>query len=115
MIYVVIYAEQSVIQLRAAFAVQIDASPFHAKTRQTLKVKGAACGKRIIGSISGENPYINSKCTTGSLCYGEVVKLADAPGYNIVWQKRGISQLRFKTSKNFIIIDFNCTFSSFAV
>lgn len=31
---------------------------------------------------------LSDKLKRGSLCYGEAVELADALGYDIVWQKR---------------------------
>lgn len=33
-------------------------------------------------------PYLSCKLKRGSLRYGEAVELADALGYDIVWQKR---------------------------
>lgn len=60
-------------------------------------------------------PNLSGKLKRGSLRYGEAVELADALGYDIVWQKRRNSQLHHKMNKKSIIIDFNCIFSSFAI
>lgn len=35
--------------------------------------------------------YLSGKLRRGSLRYGEAVELADALGYDLVWQKRGQS------------------------
>jgi hypothetical protein len=37
---------------------------------------------------SGSVPNLSGKLRRGSLRYGEAVELADALGYDIVWQKR---------------------------
>ena len=48
----------------------------------------------VVDSLSDEYgwsrsvPNLSSKLKRGSLRYGEAVELADALGYDIVWQKR---------------------------
>mgnify|MGYP004525563171 CR=1 FL=1 len=93
--------EQSAIRQRTTFAVWFDISPLHAKTHQTAKAAGVARDQRtgmnmteVVDYLSDEYgwsrsvPNLSGKLKRGSLRYGEAVELADALGYDIVWQKR---------------------------
>mgnify|MGYP006977065493 FL=1 len=79
-----------------------DISPFHTKAHQTAKAAGVARDQRtdmtmtkVVDYLSVEYgwsrsvPNLSGKLKRGSLRYGdEAVELADALGYDIVWQKR---------------------------
>ena len=93
--------EQSAIRQRTTFAVWFNISLLHAKTHQTAKAAGVARDQRtdmtmteVVNYLSDEYgwsrsvPNLSGKLKCGSLRYGEAVELADALGYDIVWQKR---------------------------